>query len=140
MTSDVLLHLVSHVILVEPVQPLISEALASSKNWKGIASKEKSVLLLQQPMQQFDPSEPLEEEIIYGHCGAAADTKPGYDVIWAQWCLGHLSDTQLIRFLKQSQASLRPGGVIVVKENCCGDARDGESEYVFDEDDSSITR
>ncbi|KAA1077676.1 hypothetical protein PGT21_015787 [Puccinia graminis f. sp. tritici] len=34
----------------------------------------------------------------------------GYDVIWAQWTLGHLSDEELVDFLKKCKESLRPAG------------------------------
>jgi protein N-terminal methyltransferase len=141
-TKDVLLHLFSEVVLLEPVQPLIAQALATSQSWKGINDCQKSVLFLKQPLQGFDPSNPVTEDIIFAHAGAPIDPKQprGYDVIWCQWCLGHLSDTQLVRFLKQSQQSLRTQGVIIVKENCCAEEKPGEPESIYDPDDSSITR
>ncbi|KAK4039795.1 alpha-N-methyltransferase NTM1 [Parachaetomium inaequale] len=59
-----------------------------------------------------------------------------YDLIWIQWCVGHLTDTQLVQFLERCKATLNPdGGVIVVKEN---NATVGQDE--FDDVDSSVTR
>ncbi|KAL2020574.1 hypothetical protein VTK56DRAFT_8162 [Thermocarpiscus australiensis] len=59
-----------------------------------------------------------------------------YDLIWIQWCVGHLTDEQLVRFLQRCKTSLNPdGGVIVVKEN---NSTSGTDE--FDEVDSSVTR
>jgi len=141
-TKDVLLHLFFDVVLLEPVQPLIAEALATSRTWKGIKDSEKSVLFIKQSLQSFNPSDSITEDVVFAHAGAPIDPRQpyGYDVIWCQWCLGHLSDRQLVRFLKQSKQALRPGGVIVVKENCCPEEKPGEPESIYDSDDSSITR
>jgi protein N-terminal methyltransferase len=61
-----------------------------------------------------------------------------YDVVWIQWCIGHLHDLDLIRFLGRVKAALRPGGrgVVIVKDNCC----DSSVDFVVDKDDSSLTR
>ena len=70
--------------------------------------------------------------------------KPGvkYDVIWAQWCLGHLTDTQLVEFLKKGKGCLRRDGWIVVKENMSTDTGQGKTatKDVYDKVDSSVTR
>jgi protein N-terminal methyltransferase len=142
-TKDVLLHLVSSVVLLEPVEQLISVAVTDSDSWKGIKSQQKSVSFIKRPLQQFDPSIPLSEEELFAHVGAPVDLTEGdqgYDVIWCQWCLGHLSDKQLVRFFKMAQNSLRENGIIVVKENCCPPAKQGESDTIYDSDDSSLTR
>uniref|UniRef100_A0A7R9TU30 Alpha N-terminal protein methyltransferase 1 n=1 Tax=Prasinoderma coloniale TaxID=156133 RepID=A0A7R9TU30_9VIRI len=57
-----------------------------------------------------------------------------YDVIWAQWVLPHLTDSDMIAFFKRCSPGLRPGGFFVVKENI---ARD---HFVMDNEDSSVTR
>lgn len=58
-----------------------------------------------------------------------------YDLVWTQWCLGHLSDDQVVGYLERCKGVLTPAGVIVVKENLStGD------EDLFDETDSSVTR
>lgn len=63
-----------------------------------------------------------------------------YDLVWAQWCLQHLSDKDLIAFLKRSKAALKPGGIIGVKENVCSEEADGTERVWYDDEDHSITR
>ncbi|KAL2132110.1 hypothetical protein VTI74DRAFT_4199 [Chaetomium olivicolor] len=58
-----------------------------------------------------------------------------YDLIWIQWCVGHLTDEQLVAFLERCKTALNPDGVIVVKEN---NSTGGKDE--FDDVDSSVTR
>lgn len=58
-----------------------------------------------------------------------------YDLIWNQWCLGHLTDSQLVVYLKKCVRALSPGGWIMIKENI-GTA----DSDVFDEVDNSVTR
>ncbi|KAG6005772.1 hypothetical protein E4U54_000280 [Claviceps lovelessii] len=59
-----------------------------------------------------------------------------YDIIWTQWCLGHLRDNEVVTYLQACKLALRPeSGVIVVKENLSTSGRD-----LFDETDSSVTR
>ncbi|RCI09477.1 hypothetical protein L249_3798 [Ophiocordyceps polyrhachis-furcata BCC 54312] len=65
--------------------------------------------------------------------------KPGrqYDLIWTQWCLGHITDDQVVKYLELCKTALTPGrGIIVFKENL---SSSGEAD-VFDETDSSVTR
>lgn len=74
--------------------------------------------------------------------------EPGaYNLIWNQWCLGHLTDVQLMAYLRRCRDGLVvpegdeggkafAGAWIVVKENMSTDA-DGRD--IFDED-SSVTR
>lgn len=63
-----------------------------------------------------------------------------YDLVWAQWCLQHLSDKDLIAFLKRSKAALKEGGIIGVKENVCKEEADGSERVWYDDEDHSITR
>ena len=58
-----------------------------------------------------------------------------YNVVWIQWCVGHLRDWQLVEFLKRCVEALTPGGFIALKENI---AMSGTDEY--DDKDSSVTR
>ncbi|KAI1393436.1 alpha-N-methyltransferase NTM1 [Hypoxylon trugodes] len=64
-----------------------------------------------------------------------------YDLIWNQWCLGHLTDRQLEEYLRRCADVLsededgKTRGVIVVKENMSTMGQD-----LFDEEDSSVTR
>lgn len=63
-----------------------------------------------------------------------------YDLIWNQWCVGHLTDVQLIAYLKKCGGLLRKdedgkvAGLVVVKENLAPVVDS------FDEEDSSVTR
>lgn len=61
-----------------------------------------------------------------------------YDLFWNQWCLGHLTDSQLVTYFRRCSDGLRrPGGWIVVKENISSNV---EGKDIFDEQDSSVTR
>jgi len=153
-TCDVLLNLASDVVLVEPVQSFVEEALARAQKsaaektnaWPGLADGSKSVTFLQGTLQEFHPRHPhrvrLVDRVGYQGSPLEADIGRGFDVIWCQWCLGHLGDEDLIAFFKRARESLNdhPRSLIIVKENHCYDAEGGSPLVVFDEQDSSITR
>ncbi|KDQ17842.1 hypothetical protein BOTBODRAFT_541663 [Botryobasidium botryosum FD-172 SS1] len=148
-TSSVLLHLIPSVVILEPVEKFVEKAIKLAPTWKGIASKQKSVTFLQGPLQFYDPSLPLSSQSpeihLAGREGAPLSATPaeeeeGFDIIWCQWCLGHLSDHDLVSFFRKSRNALRKGGFIVVKENLCDDCEDGGPGVVYDEEDSSLTR
>ena len=157
-TSDTLLHLISDVVLLEPVESLIQTAISrgkasatignastQKKKWKGIADGSKSVTFLQGTLQECDPANPTKTATFLGRVGytpPVPDDDSGFDVVWCQWCLTYMSDTDLIAFFKRSQAALRKEGqgVIVVKENVCKDGEGGVPAIQFDEEDSSVTR
>ncbi|KAE9964498.1 hypothetical protein BLS_008273 [Venturia inaequalis] len=61
----------------------------------------------------------------------------GYDLIWNQWCLGQLTDAQLLEYFERTKKWVTEGGWIVVKENMSTDVLGND---VFDETDSSVTR
>jgi protein N-terminal methyltransferase len=72
--------------------------------------------------------------------------EPGaYDVIWNQWCLGHLTDVQLVDYLQRCKKGLKSAkegeesikSWIIVKENLSTDIRHKD---IYDEEDSSVTR
>jgi protein N-terminal methyltransferase len=72
--------------------------------------------------------------------------EPGaYDIIWNQWCLGHLTDAQLVVYLERCKEGLRAAregeeasrAWIIVKENLSTDIRHKD---IYDEEDSSVTR
>ncbi|KAF9483759.1 methyltransferase domain-containing protein [Pholiota conissans] len=157
-TADVLLHLVSDVVLLEPVESFVQQALANAQksaaerasdadkvSWPGLSNHSKSVTILQGTLQDFDPRNPLSSKFL-DRIGWQAPTvvggDPGFDVIWCQWCLGHLSDVDLIAFFKRSHEALKKHkrSLIVVKENICSDGADGMAQEIFDEQDSSLTR
>ena len=58
-----------------------------------------------------------------------------YDLVWSQWCLGYLTDAQLVVYLEKCGKMLKEGGLVVVKENLST----GEDD-IFDKVDSSVTR
>lgn len=60
-----------------------------------------------------------------------------YDLIWNQWCLGHLTDAQLVEYFSRCSQCLAERGLIVVKENLSSDPNGRD---LFDEEDSSVTR
>ncbi|KAJ7097863.1 alpha-N-methyltransferase NTM1 [Mycena belliarum] len=156
-TADVLLHLVADVVLLEPVDSFIQEALARARAsasttipargqhpWKGLVDLSTSVTFLRGTLQDFDPARPHHTETLdrVGYAPPETDAVSGFDVVWCQWCLGHLSDPELVAFLRRSRAALRDEqrSLIVVKENLCSDLADGRAAIVFDEQDSSLTR
>jgi protein N-terminal methyltransferase len=72
--------------------------------------------------------------------------EPGaYDVIWNQWCLGHLTDVQLVAYLQRCKEGLKSAkegeevirSWIIVKENLSTDIHHKD---IYDEEDSSVTR
>ncbi|TFK76376.1 hypothetical protein BDN72DRAFT_756091 [Pluteus cervinus] len=163
-TADVLLHLVDDVVLLEPVGQFVQEALARAKAttkgnelpivqherhlWKGLADQTKSVIFIQGTLQSFDPLNPHRAHFLdrvgYQPPRPTDEIRTGFDVIWCQWCLGHLSDSDLVAFFRRSHGALRDKekgrSLIVVKENLCVDLSDGKPQTVFDEQDSSLTR
>jgi len=157
-TCDTLLYLSDDVVLLEPVTPFIQEALARGRasfdpstpdhlRWRGIAERTKSVTFLQGTLQEFDPLNPhgvrFLDRIGYEVPESQDDTDTGFDVIWCQWCLGHLSNEDLVKFFRRCKAALKESekgdSVIVVKENCCSDD-DDQATITFDDEDSSLTR
>ncbi|KAK4507535.1 hypothetical protein PRZ48_001270 [Zasmidium cellare] len=60
-----------------------------------------------------------------------------YDVVWNQWCVGQLTDAQLVEYLRRLPKIVKEGGWIVVKENL---SNNYVGEDVYDETDSSVTR
>ncbi|KAH8116916.1 methyltransferase domain-containing protein [Phellopilus nigrolimitatus] len=163
-TSTVLLHLIEDVVLLEPVEHFVREAfrrVSASKRdkyageWKGVKDAQKSVTVVQGTLQDFDPrvSPESAKTTVLGRLGYSppegkSDGNSGFDVVWCQWCLGHLSDEDLVTFLKRARESLRSKskstgnmeGLIVVKENICPEVTLGEPRTVFDAKDSCLTR
>lgn len=69
--------------------------------------------------------------------------EPGsYDLVWAQWVLGHLTDTDVVGLLSRCRGALRPGGAIVVKDNNAPpsecDAVAGK--YLLDDENAAVIR
>ena len=60
-----------------------------------------------------------------------------YDLMWNQWCLGHLKDDQLVAYLNRCKGAVTIHGWIIIKENMSTDAA---GKDIFDTTDSSVTR
>jgi len=135
--------LVDEVILVEPVNKFLAVAVDASREWKGVVSQQKSIIFVEAPLQKIDPLTIPKDSVVLGHSGASFDSETRqFDIIWCQWCLGHLSDQDLVAFFQRAKCALNalPDSVIVVKENLCRDGEDGSPRCVFDNEDSSLTR
>lgn len=59
-----------------------------------------------------------------------------YDVIWAQWCVGHLADAHFLRFLSRCRTALKSNGILIIKDNCCASSKADECFEVDDADRS----
>ena len=107
-SKDLLKKYYSEVHLVEVAQPLLDQA---KKDLGGY------------PAQYF--------------CDSLHTFKPSitYDLAWAQWVLGHLTDDDLQAFLERIAGALSPSGLFIIKENVLR-----EGTFILDEEDSSITR
>ncbi|KAK9696985.1 hypothetical protein RND81_08G008200 [Saponaria officinalis] len=116
-TKNLLIRYFNEVDLLEPV-PHFLEAARQSLTSENVAvvDEHKAVNFYCTPLQEFIP-------------------EPGrYDVIWVQWCIGHLTDDDFVSFFKSAKAGLKPGGFFILKENI---ARNG---FVLDKEDYSVTR
>ncbi|PAV77850.1 hypothetical protein WR25_19980 [Diploscapter pachys] len=58
-----------------------------------------------------------------------------YNLIWVQWVSGYLTDEDFIDFFKRCASAIRPGGVIVLKDNLTSG-----NKAEFDSEDNSWTR
>nr|CAI5823920.1 unnamed protein product [Callosobruchus analis]CAI5850837.1 unnamed protein product [Callosobruchus analis] len=58
-----------------------------------------------------------------------------YDLIWIQWVVGHLTNEDLVDFLKRCRNGLKENGMIILKENVTS-----SNEVELDRNDSSVTR
>ncbi|CAA6657980.1 unnamed protein product [Spirodela intermedia] len=116
-TKNLLLTYFNEVDLLEPVSHFLEaarESLAPEGSVADDAHKAANFYCI--PLQDFTPE------------------RGRYDVIWIQWCIGHLTDDDFVSFFKRAKVGLKPNGFFVVKENI---ARNG---FVLDKDDHSVTR
>lgn len=60
-----------------------------------------------------------------------------YDLIWVQWCVGHLTDSQLIDYTVRCRKALTETGLMVLKENL---STHFSGQDMYDSEDSSVTR
>ncbi|KAI9915111.1 hypothetical protein PsorP6_007512 [Peronosclerospora sorghi] len=100
---------------------------------------EQSPRLLRAVPHYFGAHEPLYARVRHFYCMGLQHFEPpvaSYDIIWIQWVLVHLTDLDLVRFLKRCRKALTPTGFIVIKENVFQTAE----PYDLDRQDYSITR
>uniref|UniRef100_UPI00358E4939 N-terminal Xaa-Pro-Lys N-methyltransferase 1-like isoform X1 n=2 Tax=Myxine glutinosa TaxID=7769 RepID=UPI00358E4939 len=70
-------------------------------------------------------------------CSPLQDFRPQpshYDVVWIQWVTGHLTDDDLLEFLRRCRRALRQDGIVIIKDNV---AHEGAH---IDLKDSSVCR
>ena len=112
----------------------------------GFLSKVCPVVDVVEPVEKYaaaakalSPASPGDGRVGEVFVTGLEDWKPTkmYDLIWNQWCLGHLRDDQLVSYFGRCKAALNDGGWIVVKENMSTDLN---GKDVFDQLDSSVTR
>ncbi|KAI9337259.1 alpha-N-methyltransferase NTM1 [Obelidium mucronatum] len=106
--------------------------------FKKVDLVEQNPLFLKEAEESY-----LKDEVLSGRVGqffpvglqdfVAVDQR--YDLIWSQWVLGHLTDDDLVAFFIRCKSSLKPNGIIGVKENICA-----RGVVELDDQDSSVTR
>uniref|UniRef100_A0A2P2KK46 Alpha N-terminal protein methyltransferase 1 n=1 Tax=Rhizophora mucronata TaxID=61149 RepID=A0A2P2KK46_RHIMU len=116
-TQNLLIRYFNEVDLLEPVSHFLDAAHDSLVHENPTASDvHKATNFFCAPLQEFMPD------------------AGRYDVIWIQWCIGHLPDDDFVSFFKRAKIGLKPGGYFVLKENTA------KSGFVLDKEDRSITR
>ncbi|KAL6502162.1 hypothetical protein OROHE_024755 [Orobanche hederae] len=116
-TKNLLIKYFSEVDLLEPVSHLLETARSNlAPEILMVTNEHRAVNFFCVPLQEFTPE------------------AERYDVIWVQWCIGHLSDDDFISFFQRAKGGLKRGGLFVLKENL---ARSG---FVLDKQDKSVTR
>ncbi|KAF7119385.1 hypothetical protein RHSIM_Rhsim13G0125000 [Rhododendron simsii] len=116
-TKNLLIRYFNEVDLLEPVSHFLEAARENlSPDNLIVLDSHKASNFYCVPLQEFTPD------------------AGRYDVIWVQWCIGHLTDDDFVSFFKRAKDGLKPGGLFVLKENI---ARTG---FVLDKEDRSITR
>ncbi|CAA0832266.1 methyltransferases [Striga hermonthica] len=116
-TKNLLIRYFNEVDLLEPVSHFLETARSNLSPENSMFTDEhKAVNFFNVPLQEFTPE--LQR----------------YDVIWIQWCIGHLSDDDFVSFFERAKGGLKPGGLFILKENI---ARSG---FVLDKQDKSVTR
>jgi protein N-terminal methyltransferase len=108
---------------------------------RGVLCKLASTVDIVEPVKAF--TDQIKEETYVGtifNVGLEQwniDELGIYNVVWNQWCLCQLTDTQVVDYLIRVQTALAPNGWIVVKENLL---RPEAEEDAYDSTDNTITR
>ncbi|KAI9682106.1 MAG: Alpha N-terminal protein methyltransferase 1 [Caeruleum heppii] len=132
-----------------PIERAVDCGAGIGRVTKGFLSKVAKVTDIVEPVEKFvdeirhgESLAPLRKKGLIGevHRIGLEDWLPqekGYDLIWNQWCLGHLTDLQLVAYLQRCGLALRDGGFLVIKENMSTDSDEAD---IFDDVDNSVTR
>ncbi|KAL8508276.1 hypothetical protein ACS0TY_018749 [Phlomoides rotata] len=116
-TKNLLIRYFNEVDLLEPVSHFLDTARRNLAPENLMVTEDyRAVNFFCVPLQEFTPE------------------AGRYDIIWIQWCIGHLSDDDFVSFFNRAKGGLKPGGLFILKENI---ARSG---FVLDKEDKSITR
>ena len=117
-TENVLLHVAEQVHLVEVSDRLLVQA------EKKLAAHAGRFELTQASLREFAPP------------------PHSYDLVWAQWVLGHLTDTDVVRLLSRCRAALRPNGAVAVKDNTAvpSDCDQMGNRYLLDVENAAVIR
>ena len=136
-TNGFLSHVCEVVDAVEPVQKFAAKLRESQSNRaEAGAGKGKLGRVYLVGLENWDPQSSSQEEEEEEVVEEEGEDKV-YDLIWNQWCVGHLTDRQLVEYLRRCKQFLSPSGIIVIKENVSTHSNDQD---IYDELDSSVTR
>ncbi len=116
-TKNLLSQICDQVDLLEPVENFV---VRMNDELSVLKQKGKIGKILQISMQNWVPEEPQK-----------------YTLLWCQWCCGHLTDQDFLKWMDNCRIALKNGGVLIVKEN---NSTDLHGNDVFDPTDSSKTR
>ncbi|KAF2397425.1 hypothetical protein EJ06DRAFT_514818 [Trichodelitschia bisporula] len=118
-TKGFLVNVARVVDIVEPVKAL-TDVITTGDEWASLRSSGSVGDIFNAGLEAWSPP-------------------PGrtYELVWIQWCLGQLTDTQVVGYLERVKGFTVEGGWVVVKENL---STDEQGRDVFDEVDSSVTR
>lgn len=116
-TKGLLANMAVVVDIVEPVEKF-TEVITSGADFASMRAEGKIGHIYNVGLEDWTPSET-------------------YGIIWNQWCLGQLTDTQLQAYLVRCRARLHADGWIIIKENL---STDPYGKDIFDDTDSSVTR
>ncbi|RLV92819.1 methyltransferase [Spathaspora sp. JA1] len=115
-TRDLLWKVSDVVDLLEPVKPFVQQM---EQELVQVQQRGKLGTIYDIGMQDWIP-----------------EPEKKYWLIWCQWCVGQLPDSELVEFWKRCKNALIENGIgtMIVKENIA------PWEDIFDETDSSVTR
>lgn len=102
--------------LIEPCEKLLVQAKIDLA--KTVFPSTTEVSFVCAPLQEWKPA------------------KAHYDLLWHQWVLLYLTDVDCVAYLVRCRESLKPNGVICVKENVSM----ADGQFLLDVDDNSVTR